>query len=71
MYEALEMLPEYTPDYVVDEIAYYSKKISSGKSDVFTLDNAILLVNLAVINLRISKEQGNIIIKQIKNIKKE
>ena len=53
MYEALEMLPEYTPDYVVDEIAYYSKKISSGKSDVFTLDNAILLVNLAVINFDI------------------
>ena len=40
-----------------------------GKSDVFTLDNAISLVNLAIINARISNEQGDIIKKKIKDIK--
>ena len=41
-----------------------------GKSDVFTLDNAISLVNLAFVSCRINKEQANkikLIIKIIKN----
>lgn len=62
--------PSYTPDYVLDEINYYFKKIKSGKSDVFTLDNAITLVNLAVINARISKEQGTVIKNKIKEMKR-
>ena len=59
----------YTPDYVLDEIDYYLKKISSRKSDVFNLDNAISLVNLAVVSSRISKEQGEVIRNQIQDIK--
>ena len=62
--------PSYTPYYVLDEINYYFKKIKSGKSDVFTLDNAITLVNLAVINARISKEQGTVIKNKIKEMKR-
>lgn len=62
--------PTYTPDYVIDEIEYYYEKISNGKSDFFTLDNAIMLVNLAVVNSRISKEQGEIIKKIIRNMQK-
>ena len=57
--------PAYTPDYVIDEVEYYYEKISNGKSDVFTLDNAIMLVNLAIVSSRISNEQGKV----IKNIK--
>lgn len=59
----------YTPDYVLDEIDYYLKKISSIKSDIFNLDNAISLVNLAVVSSRISKEQGEVIRNQIQNIR--
>ena len=62
--------PAYTPDYVIDEVEYYYEKISNGKSDVFTLDNAIMLVNLAVVSSRISKEQGKIIKKIIRNMQK-
>lgn len=61
--------PTYTPDYVIDEIEYYYEKISNGKSDLFTLDNAIMLVNLAVVSSRISKEQGKVIKNLIRNIK--
>ena len=46
------------------------EKILSGKSDVFTLDNAISLVNLAFVSCRINKQQANkikLIIKKIKN----
>lgn len=64
-----EQFPIYTPDYILDEIAYYFQKISNGKSDVFTLDNAISLVNLAIVNDRINYEQGEIIKKQIRHIK--
>ena len=69
MEQLKEQFPIYTPDYVLDEVAYYFQKISNGKSDVFTLDNAISLVNLAIINARISNEQGDIIKKKIKDIK--
>ena len=37
--------------------------------DVFNLDNAISLVNLAVVSSRISKEQGKVIRNQIQNIR--
>ena len=69
MEQLKEQFPIYTPDYVLDEVAYYFKKISNGKSDVFTLDNAISLVNLAIKNARISNEQGEIIKNKIKDIK--
>ncbi len=69
MEQLKEQFPIYTPDYVLDEVAYYFQKISNGKSDVFTLDNAISLVNLAIKNARISNEQGEIIKNKIKDIK--
>lgn len=61
--------PTYTPDYVIDEVEYYYEKISNGKPDAFTLDNAIMLVNLAIVSSRISNEQGKVIKEIIKNIK--
>ncbi len=70
MEQLKEKFPSYTPNYVLDEIAYYFKKTSSGKLDVFTLDNAISLVNLAIVNERISEEQGKVIKNQIQDIKK-
>lgn len=69
MEELKEQFPQYTPDYVLDEVAYYFQKIARGVSDVFTLDNAISLVNLAIMNNRISNEQGDIIKNQIRHIK--
>lgn len=68
MEQLKENFPPYTPNYVLDEIDYYFKEISRKKIDLFTLDNAICLVNLAVINRRISKEQGEKIKNQIKKI---
>ena len=64
-----EQFPIYTPDYVLDEVAYYFQKISRGGSDVFTLDNAISLVNLEIVNNRLNDEQGNIIKDKIRAIK--
>lgn len=69
MEQLKEQFPIYTPDYVLDEVEYYFQKIARGGSDVFTLDNAISLVNLAIMNERINKEQGNIIKDKIKEIK--
>lgn len=69
MEQLKEQFPAYTPDYVLDEVAYYFQKIARGGSDVFTLDNAISLVNLAIVNARINKEQGNIIKDKIREIK--
>lgn len=69
MEELKEQIPQYTPDYVLDEVAYYFQKIARGGSDVFTLDNAISLVNLAMLNDRINDEQGNIIKDKIRDIK--
>ena len=69
MEQLKEQFPIYTPNYVLDEVAYYFQKIARGGSDVFTLDNAISLVNLAIMNARISKEQGNIIKDKIREIK--
>ena len=70
MNEAVNILSDYTPDYVLDEVQYYFNKIEQGKNDCFTLDNAISLVNLAMISSRINKIQGNIIKERIKSIKK-
>ena len=69
MEQLKEQFPTYTPDYVLDEVAYYFQKIARGGSDAFTLDNAISLVNLAIMNNRISREQGDIIKNQIRLIK--
>lgn len=70
MEQLKEQFPEYTPDYVLDEVVYYFQKIAKGGSDVFTLDNAISLVNLAIVNSRINREQGNIIKDKIREIKR-
>lgn len=64
-----EQFEAYTPDYVIDEIDYYFQKIENGKSDVFTLENAKALVNLAVVSSRITKEQGQVIKDKINYIK--
>ena len=69
MYDALKLLPEYTPDYVVSEVEYYFDKISQGKNDYYTLDNAISLVNLAEFNNRVTEEQAETIKKAIMKIK--
>lgn len=69
MEQLKEQFPAYTPDYVLDEVAYYFQKIARGGSDVFTLDNAISLVNLAIVNERINDEQGDIIKNKIRDIK--
>lgn len=69
MEQLKRQFPKYTPDYVLDEVAYYFQKIARGGHDAFTLDNAISLVNLAIINNRISREQGKIIKDKIKYIK--
>lgn len=70
MEQLKEQFPIYTPDYVLDEVAYYFQKIERGGSDVFTLDNAISLVNLAMRNGRVNNEQANIIKEKIRKIKK-
>ncbi len=69
MNEAINILPKYTPNYVVDEVQYYFDKINAGKNDCFTLDNAIGLVNLAKANHRIDDEQAKNIKEKIKKIK--
>lgn len=69
MEQLIEIFPSYTSDYVLDEVKYYYEKILSGKSDVFTLDNAISLVNLAFVSCRINREQANEIKQIIKKIK--
>ena len=69
MEQLKEQFPIYTPDYVLDEVAYYFQKIARGGSDVFTLDNEISLVNLAIVNERINDEQGDIIKNKIRDIK--
>lgn len=63
--------PDYTPDYILDEIKYYLIKTSNGKNDMFTLSNTMCLINLAMVNKRITKKQGKRIkykIDELKNI---
>lgn len=69
MEELIKELPSYTPDYVIDEVKYHFEKIRNGKTDIFTLENAISLVNLAKVNERITEEQAKIIIEIIKKMK--
>ena len=69
MNETIELLPKYTPDYIIDEVQYYFDKINKGKSDCFTLDNAITLVNMAKISKRINEEQAQTIKEMIRKIK--
>lgn len=69
MNEAVNILPEYTPNYVIDEVQYYFNKINAGKNDCFTLDNAIKLVNLARLNNRVDDEQTKNIKEIIRKIK--
>lgn len=71
MNEAINILPEYTPNYVIDEVQYYFNKINVGKNDCFTLDNAIRLVNLARLNNRVDDEQTKNIKEIIRKIKEE
>ena len=69
--DAIKVLPEYTPYYIMDEVQYYFNKINAGKSDCFTLDNAIGLVNVARFNNRVNDEQANNIKESIRKIKEE
>ena len=69
--DAIKVLPEYTPYYIMDEVQHYFNKINAGKSDCFTLDNAIGLVNVARFNNRVNDEQANNIKKSIRKIKEE
>ena len=69
--DAIKVLPEYTPYYIMDEVQHYFDKINAGKSDCFTLDNAIGLVNVARYNNRVNDEQANNIKESIRKIKEE
>ena len=69
--DAIKVLPEYTPYYIMDEVQQYFNKINEDKSDCFTLDNAIGLVNVARFNNRINDEQANNIKESIRKIKEE
>lgn len=69
MNETINRLPSYTPDYVIDEVQYYFDKINAGKNDCFTLDNAMLLVNLAKVNNRVNDDQAKKIKEAIRRIK--
>lgn len=69
--DAIKVLPEYTPYYIMDEVQHYFDKINAGKSDCFTLDNAISLVNMAKYNNRVNDEQAEEIKKTIRKIKEE
>ena len=68
MYEELKRLPEYTPDYVIDEMKIYFEKQTKRKiSSICTFENALALVNLARVNKRITSKQA----KNIKRILRE
>lgn len=70
MYEELKRLPEYTPDYVIDEMKiYFEKKTIKKISSICTFENALALVNLAKVNRRITSEQARKIKKILKSIK--
>lgn len=70
MYEELTKLPEYTPDYVIDEMKIYFEKKSKRKiSSICTFENALALVNLAKVNKRITREQAKNIKRILRKIK--
>lgn len=53
------------PYYILDEITEYIEFNSKGKLKVLNIDNIKALLNLAVINKRITKEQAQEIEKEI------
>lgn len=67
--DAIKVLPEYTPYYIMDEVQHYFNKINAGKSDCFTLDNAIGLVNMARMSNRVDDKQAQNIKESIRKIK--
>ena len=67
--DAIKVLPEYTPYYIMDEVQHYFDKINAGKSDCFTLDNAIGLVNMARMSNRVDEEHAKKIKESIRKIK--
>ena len=67
--DAIKVLPEYTPYYIMDEVQHYFNKINAGKNDCFTLDNAIGLVNMARMSNRVDDKQAQNIKESIRKIK--
>ena len=69
--DAIKVLPEYTPYYIMDEVQHYFDKINTGKNDCFTLENAICLVNMAKFSNRVNDKQTEEIKKSIRKIKEK
>lgn len=69
MEQIREKFSQYIPDYILDEIEYYFNKTLNGKIDIFTLDNIISLINLAVLNHRIDKQKAEELKEEIRNLK--
>jgi len=67
--DAIKVMPEDTPYYIMDEVQHYFDKINAGKSDCFTLDNAIGLVNMARMSNRVDDKQAQNIKESIRKIK--
>lgn len=67
--DAIKVMPEGTPYYIMDEVQHYFDKINAGKSDCFTLDNAIGLVNMARMSNRVDDKQAQNIKESIRKIK--
>lgn len=67
--DAIKVMPEDTPYYIMDEVQHYFDKINAGKSDCFTLDNAIGLVNMARMSNRVNDKQAQNIKESIRKIK--
>lgn len=51
------------PYYVVEEIVDYIEQMSKGKSKSMKWENVKALIRLAILNNRLSKEQGEFLIK--------
>lgn len=69
--DAIKVLPEYTPYYIMDEVQYYFDKTNTGKNDCFTLENVICLVNMAKFSNRVNDKQTEEIKKSIRKIKEK
>ena len=57
------------PSYIADEIAEYVEDCKNGNCKYMKLENIKALIGLAVLNNRITKEQGDIIRKKYCNYK--
>lgn len=53
------VFPEYTPNYILDEIEIYINKKRKGKIGIATFDNILSLIRLALLTNRINEEQAN------------